>query len=154
MIIYSVIHIKKFLKDKGRILALDVGTKRIGIAISDDTRSFSSPKAIIKRHSNKIDFDKIKKIINEHNIIILVIGLPLNMDGSCSLMSKFIKNFAYNLDQFLQNKIPITLFDERLSSFAAQENNLSKLSRKKDYDDDIAASIILEEFLVEINLKD
>ena len=139
------------LQIKGRILALDLGTKRIGVAISDDTQTFASPKTIVNRQSNEKDFTKIKEIIDESKIVAIVIGLPLNMDQSSSKMSKFSEDFARNLDDFLQKKLPIILLDERLTSFAAQEINNSEFSRKQKHLDDIAASIILEEFLNEIS---
>ena len=144
--------LKNNLQKNGQILALDIGTKRIGVAISDDTQTLSSPKTIIKRFGNSKDFVKIQKIVQEYKIIAIIIGLPLNMDDSFSKMSYFTTDFANNLDYFFEQKIPITLFDERLTSFAAQDINCSKISKKQKHVDDIAASIILESFLVEKNL--
>ena len=65
----------------GRIIALDVGTKRIGIAICDDTRIIATPKLVLNRESNEKDFAKILAIINETKAIALVVGYPINMDG-------------------------------------------------------------------------
>lgn len=148
-IIKDIQNLNQYLPQQGQILALDIGTKRIGVAISDDTQTFSSPKTIITRHSNDSDFAKISKIINQYKISAIVIGLPLNMDGTESDMSKFVEKFAKNMQQYLAQELPIFLFDERLTSFAAQDINNSKLSKKQKYYDDIAASIILESFLKE-----
>lgn len=136
------------LAKQGRLMGIDVGTKRIGIAISDATRFIATPKLIINRLGNARDFEKIKNLIAEHEIIGLVIGLPVNMDRSVIPMTEFAQNFAEDLDEFLEKKLPIFLFDERLSSFEARSFHASGLSRKKNkFVDDIAASVILQHFL-------
>ena len=136
------------LLPRGRFLGLDVGTKRIGLAISDESRFIATPKLIINRLSNLKDFEKIKKFIEENLAVGIVIGRPVNMDGSQIAMTEFCERFAKNLDDFLENKFPIFLFEERLSSFSAREANVSELSRKKNkFVDDIAASFILQHFL-------
>ncbi|OFW80623.1 MAG: hypothetical protein A2887_00490 [Alphaproteobacteria bacterium RIFCSPLOWO2_01_FULL_40_26] len=137
----------------GRLIALDVGTKRIGIAICDETRLIATPKLILYRQSNQKDFDKIKNLIAENRIVGIVIGWPLTMDGKTQPMSQFVQKFAKNLDEFLEEKLPIILFEERLTSFEARQINASPLSRKTDrhkknkFVDDIAASLILQHFL-------
>lgn len=136
------------IPQSGRLLAIDVGTKRIGIALSDQSRLIATPKNIINRQSNQKDFEKIKKLIEEYQAIGIVIGIPVNMDGSPCFMTNFSIQFSENLDEFLEKKLPIFFSDERLSSFEARELNNSSLSRKRDkHCDDIAASIILQGFL-------
>ncbi|MES2961675.1 MAG: Holliday junction resolvase RuvX [Pseudomonadota bacterium] len=137
------------LPAKGRLMALDVGTKRIGIALSDESRFLATPKLIINRLSNQQDFEKIAKFITENQVVAVIVGRPLNMDGSAIPMTEFCERFAQNLDIFLKDKFPIFLFEERLTSFEAREINASGgISRKKDkFIDDIAASIILQHFL-------
>jgi putative Holliday junction resolvase len=128
----------------GRLMALDVGTKRIGIATCDATRLIATPRAIFNRHGNISDLAKIKEFAEENEIVGIVIGLPIGYIDTC----KIIKNFAENLEKILEKKIPIILFDESLSSFEAKEIHASPLSRKKNkFVDDIAAAIILEHFL-------
>ena len=128
----------------GRLMALDVGTKRIGIATCDATRLIATPRAILNRHSNISDLAKIKEFAEENEVVGIVIGLPIGYVETC----KIIKNFAENLEKILEKKIPIILFDESLSSFEAKEIHASPLSRKKNkFVDDIAAAIILEHFL-------
>ncbi len=134
----------KDLPKFGRLLALDVGTKRIGIATCDSTRLIATPRMILNRHNNVDDFTKIKQFAEENEIVGIVVGLPVGYDETC----KIIQKFADNLFDFLERKIPIILFDESLSSFEAKEIHSSKLSRKKNkFVDDIAAAVILEHFL-------
>ena len=132
-------------------MALDLGTKRIGVAISDATRMIANPKLIINRHSNEKDFARILQFIKENEIVAIVIGWPLQMDGSEQMMTGFAENFAKNFDEFLEKKFPIFLFEERLTSFEARSFNVSPLSRKKNkFYDDIAASVMLQHFLDEL----
>jgi len=137
------------LPAKGRLMALDVGTKRIGVALCDESRFLATPKLIINRLSNQQDFEKIAKFITENQVVAVIVGRPLSMDGSVIPMTEFCERFAQNLDISLEKKFPIFLFEERLSSFEAREINASGgISRKKDkFIDDIAASIILQHFL-------
>lgn len=143
---------KELLGKKGRLLAIDVGTKRLGLAVSDELRFIANPKLIIKRQSNLKDFEKILAIIEANEICSIIIGLPLNEDGSESEMSKFAIKFAQNFDQFLKKKYQIFLFDERFSSSEARHYNYYEgANRKKNkFYDDIAASVILQHFLDEL----
>lgn len=140
------------LPKKGRLLGIDVGTKRIGLALCDETRFIASPKLVLTRQSNDKDFAKIKNFIDENKVVAIVIGLPVNMDNSEIAMTIFAQNFAQNLDNFLENKLPIFFFDERLTSFEARDLAVSRLSRKNNkirtkFVDDIAASLILQGFI-------
>ena len=148
MTIYNTKNLlNQVLPAAGRIMALDVGQKRIGIAITDESRFLSSPKDILTRRSNERDFEKIADFIKTHKILAIIIGLPLNMDDSESEMSKFVRKFSENLDNFLKKEIPMMFYDERLTSFEARQISKSSISRKKKHCDDIAASLILEGFL-------
>jgi putative Holliday junction resolvase len=131
---------------RGRLLGLDVGTKTIGVAISDASWLISNPRLTILRKGGKADFLAIKNFIGENKITAIVIGLPLNMDGSESAMSDFVRKFAIRLDEFLINS-KITFFDERLSSFEAEElmeSGKIKNNKRKEKIDQIAASLILQ----------
>ena len=89
-------------------------------------------------------------MINEFQAKALVIGYPINMDGSLIKMSEFAENFAKNLDEFLSDlNLTIFLFEERLTSFEARNFGYNKISRnhKTKHIDDIAASLILQHFL-------
>jgi putative Holliday junction resolvase len=140
---------KSFLKicPNGRLMALDVGTKNIGIAITSDTRKICVPSETIRRQGNKKDFITIKRIIGEKKIVGIVVGLPLSFNNEENKISKFIRNFTNNLSNFID--LPIMYQDERLSSFEAEE-------LMRDYDgiknviDKIAASYILEDFTLDL----
>jgi len=149
--IYSEIKdCKKILPRKGCILGLDIGTKKIGVAICDDSQKIATPKKIIKRQSNAKDFATLLSIIQENDIVALVLGFPLKMDGSESLMSNFVMRFAINLEKFLHDlkieDLVLIVFDERLSSYEARSMRVTKSAKNKDYDD-ISASLILENFI-------
>lgn len=136
------------LATSGRLVALDVGTKRIGLALSDESRFIATPKMILNRQSNLKDFAKIADFISSNQACAVIIGLPLNQDELGKKIHEFIKKFGENFDEFLQKKFPILFFDERLTSFEAREFNTSQLSRKNNkFIDDIAASLILQHFL-------
>lgn len=140
--------------DKGRIIGIDVGTKRIGIAICDSSRFIATPKMVLNRLSNAQDFAKIAQLIKENEIVAIVVGFPTHMDGSDDEMTEFVRRFAKNLDEFLENKFPIFLFEERLTSFEARQINASALSRKKNkFVDDIAASLILQHFIDDLQVR-
>ena len=152
MIYNNIKYLKQDLQDESRFLALDVGTKFIGVAISDLSRTICNPFDTISRSGNKKDFPKIKNIIEQNHIELLVIGLPLHLDGTESNISQFVTRFANNLNFFLNNNIKIILYDERYSSSSARiliDDHLilkKKHNRKKTIDK-IAANIILENFL-------
>lgn len=150
-IIKSIKEIKDLNSKKGKILSLDIGKKRIGVAICDETQTFCLPKEIIHRKNENQDFSKIHEILKDNYIKILVIGLPINMDESQSEISKFVENFTEKLDIYLSKKYPIFLQDERLTTFSAKEINNSQISKNAKYVDDISASLILENFLIEIS---
>lgn len=138
------------LKASSRLMAIDVGTKRIGIALSDESRFLATPKLVLQRQSNEKDFAKLRDFITEHKVAGIIIGLPLTMEGNSQPMTEFAQKFAKNFDEFLEEKFPILLFEERLTSFQAREIHNSGLSRKKNkFVDDIAASFILQHFLDE-----
>lgn len=152
MIIKDHISFHKMLPSQGKLLSIDVGTKRLGIAICDESRLIVTPKRIIERKSNEKDFHEIKKMIEENQVIAIVIGLPINMDGTLNDMSRFSEKFANDFDKFLDEKMKIFFADERLSSFEAKLIALELRSRKKQkHHDDIAATIILQDFLDLVN---
>ena len=138
----------KTMPSQGKLLGIDVGTKRVGIAVCDELRFLATPKKIITRQSNEKDFAEISKIFTEERAIAIVMGFPINMDGTFNEMSRFTEKFAEELDKFLDGKIKIFFADERLTSFEAKEISHSLASRKKQkHFDDIAASVILRDFI-------
>lgn len=139
------------IPSQGKLMAIDVGTRRIGIADCDYTQTITTPRIIIERQSNAKDFALIINFIAENDIKAIIVGFPAHMDRKFHEMSEFTIKFTKSLDQFLMQHsltLPVVLFDERLSSFEAEEIAKATPSRKKQkHFDDIAARVILEDFL-------
>lgn len=137
------------LKDNSeRILAIDYGEKRIGIAITDPLKMFSIPLVTLKNDSTL--WLEIKKIISQYNIIYAVIGYPYKEDGSKTEIIKLIEKFAEDFKK--KFKISFEFIDERYSSAIAWEQIVKSVpSRKKRRDkaliDRNAAAVILEDYL-------
>ena len=136
---------KKSIGRKSRLLGIDPGKKRVGLAISDEDKLVSTPlKTIIKKNNSDL-VKEIKKIIEENNIKGIVVGNPINMDGSKGPSAQSANDFA----KYLSNNIsiPVTMWDERLSSEAAfnLSSNLDiNTSKKVEKLDQNAASFILQ----------
>jgi len=135
-------------KKGGRFLGFDLGEKTIGLALSDTSRLIATPFRVIHRTQWKKDSEILLKIINEYNIIGIVIGFPLNMNGSEGPRCQSTRQFASNLVAVID--LPICLWDERLSTVAVTrtliEADLSRVKRSKVIDK-VAASYILQGFL-------
>ncbi len=97
-----------------RLLGIDPGSKNIGFAICDENKKVATPLKTIKKNKFKILLNEINEIIEENNIKGIIIGNPINMDGSLGKSSKLASNFAINLSKNIT--IPICLWDERLST--------------------------------------
>lgn len=140
---------KDFLKHshEGRLIALDVGTKTIGIAVTDDTRSMSFPSETLLRKGNQKDIPILLDIFKNKKITGVIMGLPISFEEKDTDSSLFVKRFAENLS--IQTELPIVFHDERLSSFEAEDLMLDKVGYHgtKKVVDKIAASFILEGFL-------
>lgn len=131
-----------------RLLALDIGTKTVGTAVSDSACRISSPLKTIHRKNKFSELSEIQKIIQEYEVKSLIVGYPIHMNGeegeSCVLVQKY--------SEFLANtvKLPILLWDERMTTVSAQRVLLDvdmSRSKRKDHIDAVAASIILQTFL-------
>ena len=134
------------LSDTGRIVAVDPGTKRIGMAICDETRLTTRPLSIIERTSWKKLLLAVKDIVSEFDAAALVIGLPLNTDESESKMSLEARDLARKFA--LSLSIPVFLQDERVSTYEARGRVWqSRSARADDFVDSEAARVILEDFL-------
>ena len=133
-----------------RVLALDLGTKTLGLAISDETMMLSSPLTTLRYDNADYNYllDELDKIIKKYNVRILVLGLPKNMDNSLGFASQRSLDFKKLLDDRFD--IKIELVDERLTTVEAQniliENNFKREKRKKVIDE-YAAMIILDTYL-------
>jgi len=136
----------------GRLLAIDHGEKRIGLALSDPNKIISKPlKTITYNNYENLSIDLID-IIKRHKIEKLIIGLPIGMHGANTLQTDKVKDFQ----SYLKNKIdiPIIMFDERLSSVSAKKSLVSqgiKTGFNKSKIDETAAAIFLQHYLDQLN---
>ncbi len=131
-----------------RILALDVGVKRIGAAISDELGITAQGLPTIEVHSTKDALSKVEKLVGEYNISEIVVGLPKNMDGTLGFKSQEIIQFSKSLRKRVD--LPVILWDERLTTKMANQAMLEgDLSRKKRRQrvDMVAAQLILQSYL-------
>ncbi len=128
-----------------RLLGVDFGTKRIGVAISEGCGWMARGLTTIVRKGGSRDLAAVAKLAAEHDVQAVVIGLPLNMDGTEGRMARLARDFAEKLHS--SHGLVVHLFDERLSSFEADivmESADVKRSRRRQIRDQVAAAIILE----------
>ena len=136
---------KKKQLDKCRLIGLDLGSKRIGVSICDEKQLIATPFKTINRSTIKELIDQLKSIIEENNIKGIVIGNPLNMDGSSGSSAQSVKDTSGNIDKNIN--LPVCLWDERLSTVGAfnlssqLDVNVSKREKKIDEN---AATFILQ----------
>ncbi len=144
----------KNVPKKGRLMALDLGTKKVGIAVSDEIQLTVRRVAIIKRKGWKKFLKEIISYIEEFDAKALIIGLPYNFDGTESEMSQEARRIARNFSLSLD--IPVFLQDERVSTYQAR-GNLWELGidnkKMRDKLDSEAAAVILEDFIGNRELK-
>ena len=135
-----------------RSLGLDIGDKRIGVALSDPQGILASPLAIINCRDERTDVEAIIAIINQHQAEQIIVGLPRSMDGSIGKQAEKVKAFTRELCN--HTKVPVEFRDERLSTVLA--NRLMrevKKTREKGRRDAIAAALILQSYLDEARLQ-
>ncbi len=129
---------------QGAVFGLDLGTKTIGIAISDVLRRFATPLTVIQRIKFTIDVQTLLALATERQVCALILGLPLNMDGSEGPRAQATRSFARSLTPL--TNLPIIFWDERLSTVAAErtliEADLSRKKRKSVIDQAAAAFIL------------
>ena len=135
---------KKKHSDKCRLIGLDLGSKRIGVSICDDKQLIATPLKTINRNSLKDLIDELRLIVDENNIKGIIIGNPLNMDGSSGRSAQSVKDTTENIEKNLD--IPICLWDERLSTVGAfnlsSQLDINVSKREKKIDENAAAFIL------------
>ena len=126
------------------MIGLDLGSKRIGVSICDDKQLIATPLKTINRNSLEDLVDELKLIINENDIKGIVVGNPLNMDGSSGRSAQSVKDTTENIEKNLD--IPICLWDERLSTVGAfnlsSQLDINVSKREKKIDENAAAFIL------------
>ena len=135
---------KKNHSDKCRLIGLDLGSKRIGVSICDDKQLIATPLKTINRNSLKDLVDELRLIVDENDIKGIIVGNPLNMDGSSGRSAQSVKDTTENIEKNLD--IPICLWDERLSTVGAfnlsSQLDINVSKREKKIDENAAAFIL------------
>ena len=135
---------KKKHSDKCRLIGLDLGSKRIGVSICDDKQLIATPFKTINKDSLKDLVDELRLIVDENDIKGIIVGNPLNMDGSSGRSAQSVKDTTENIEKNLD--IPICLWDERLSTVGAfnlsSQLDINVSKREKKIDENAAAFIL------------
>jgi len=135
---------KKKHSDKCRLIGLDLGSKRIGVSICDEKQLIATPLKTITRNTLNELIVELKVIIDENNIKGIIIGNPLNMDGSSGRSAQSVKDTSQKIEEKIN--IPICLWDERLSTIGAfnlsSQLDINVSKREKKIDENAAAFIL------------
>ncbi|MCZ2114797.1 MAG: Holliday junction resolvase RuvX [Anaerolineae bacterium] len=132
----------------GRVMALDLGEKRIGIAISDPTRTIASPHLVLNRKSRADDFARYNILIENQAVTLVVVGLPITLGGEEGQRAAWVRDYAEDLGRNID--VPIVYWDESLTTVAATEalHAQGRRGRKlKERLDAVAAALILQSYL-------
>jgi len=141
----SIEEFKKKIDKSSRLLGIDPGKKRVGIAITDSNKTVATPLSTLNKDAFSVFLKELNKIINEYDIRGIIIGNPLNMDGSKSSSTQSANDFAVLISKKVS--LPVALWDERLSTSAAYnlssslDVNASKIKKKIDQN---AAAFMLQ----------
>ena len=135
---------KKKHSDKCRLIGLDLGSKRIGVSICDEKQLIATPLKTITRNTLNEFISELKVIIDENNIKGIIIGNPLNMDGSSGRSAQSVRDTSQKIEENIN--IPICLWDERLSTVGAfnlsSQLDINVSKREKKIDENAAAFIL------------
>jgi putative Holliday junction resolvase len=137
-----------------RVLGLDFGSRRIGVALSDVMGITACPFTVIDRQSNDKTFEELGRIIKDQDVTLIVLGDPLNMDGSHGIITEDVKAFARKLEE--KFNVGVKFMDERLTSLQAErileeEADYSR-AKRKGLRDKVAAALILQSYLDSIKI--
>jgi putative holliday junction resolvase len=138
---------------RGRVLALDVGKRRIGLAVSDELGISAQGIETLQRTRIRADLEKLKDIARQWNVRSLLVGNPLHMSGSESRQSEYTREFAERLGRYLE--LPVVFLDERLTSVEAERllrEAGASLEERKTAVDRLAAVLLLESYLAHHSL--
>ena len=135
---------KKKQSEASRLIGLDLGSKRIGVSICDEKQSIATPFKTINKTNNDDLISELKKIIEENNIKGIVIGYPINMDGSLGPSAQSVSDVSKNIDKNVD--VDVCLLDERLSTVGAfnlsSQLDINVTKREKNIDQNAAAFIL------------
>jgi len=133
----------------GRVLGVDVGTVRVGVALSDPTGTLASPLETLKRAKNHADLDRLAAMVVEHEVTEVVVGEPVHLSGASGASAQDAANYAQELADRIPD-VPVILIDERLSTVTAashlREGGMDS-RKQRAVIDQAAAVVILQQFL-------
>lgn len=141
----AILEFAAVLPASRRLIGIDPGTRTLGLALSDVTRTIASPLETIRRRKFKVDAAKLLSLVEEHHVAGLVLGLPNNLDGTEGPRAQSTRAMARNLNAL--TPIPILLWDERLSTAEAERMLISADATRKrrgEVIDKLAATLILQ----------
>jgi putative holliday junction resolvase len=144
MIASGAADFRSLLSAGGRLMGLDVGTKTIGVALCDAQWTFATPAELIRRAKFSADLERLRTLIKAQAVTGVVVGLPLNLDGSDSPRTQSVRAFARNLQPL---GLPILLWDERWSTQAVTRTLIdadASRARRAELVDKMAAAYILQ----------
>lgn len=131
----------------GRLLGIDHGLKRIGLAVSDASGLVARELMVLNRKTNREDFERINRIAAEQKVVGILVGLPINSDAEAGeytqadTVRRWVERFAET------TRLPITLWDEQLTSADARDMSIRQGRNRREAIDDLAARIILQSYL-------
>ena len=141
---------QRLLNIRGSLLGVDFGDKRTGLAICDPTRIIATAIGVISVGGIEKTADEVARIARERAVCAVVVGLPVNMDGSEGSRAARYRKFARLVDEALEGNVPICLFDERMTTMTAarflNETN-TRGAKRKEVIDALSAQIILQNFI-------
>ena len=133
---------------EGRVLAIDPGSRRVGLALSDESRRLASPLRTLQAEPAETLSERLAAVVREVGAVEVVVGLPRNLDGSSGEAAASARGLAEELKR--STRLPVSLQDERLSSVAAERHLVGqgvRRDKRKGLVDQLAATLILESFL-------
>ena len=140
----AIDELKKKQSETCRLIGLDLGSKRIGVSICDENQSIATPFKTINKTNTTELIAQLKEIINEYNIKGIIVGNPLNMDGTSGRSAQSVNDVSNNIDQAID--IDVCLWDERLSTVGAfnlsSQLDVNVTKREKKIDQNAAAFIL------------
>lgn len=136
------------METKGKVMAVDLGEKRIGVAVSDTTRMIAKAYGVIKRGSRKEDFQRYSQIIEQEAIELLVMGLPIPLSGVEGQRAAWVRDYTAELSSHIE--VPVVFWDESFSTKQAEASLRARGKRGKKVKervDAVAAAFILQDYL-------
>lgn len=134
----------------GRVIALDVGTKTIGVAMTDPARILASPVTTIKRKGVRVDSERVTELIEEHGVVQVVVGMPYELDGTEARPARLARQVGEAVRE--RTSLPVDYMDERYTSVDAERHLIRadvSRQRRKEIIDQVAAVLILESWLAQ-----